>query len=327
MIKNGHITDIEAAQSYVQLLEKGYFDLAHRPTVGDKLAQLGDPRPGVGVQQINGNAVPSLRFSFIPAGPFWLGDESENDAPQHLYDLTYHYWLSCYPVTVAHLRQFETEIGQSVRTAYPLEIDLSANCPVVGFASYYIDKFCQHYTKRGHTEGWLHESLAITIPSEAEWEKAMRGGLQIPEKLAKKNLGEIDEKTPHYTLMDNPDPRRKHTWEHSAAIASLSPMEIFKISELASIGLFDEYVSCYGIADVNLEITRTIWGMKGQKPKYTYPYVHDDGREKFGDLGMRVIRGEVKRPGQPIRCSYRQPLAKFSIYRLRVAIVPYSILQ
>jgi len=105
----------------------------------------------------------------------------------------------------------------------------------------------------------------ISLPSEAEWEKAARG-----------ENGQI------YPWGDNFDKDRLNYDES-------------QIGRPSAVGCFAKNVSPYQIEEMSgnvWEWTRSIWGKDLLKPDYKYPYKYDDGRESLDDKDVaRVVRG------------------------------------
>jgi formylglycine-generating enzyme required for sulfatase activity len=88
---------------------------ARRATAGQALARLGDPRDGVGTQE----KVPRLTWCKVPAGPFRLGANTNEDAyadekPQHELTLPTFY-IACYPITNAQFAPFVEAGGYQER--------------------------------------------------------------------------------------------------------------------------------------------------------------------------------------------------------------------
>ena len=137
---------------------------------GDVLAELGDDRPGV-------LACDEMRFCTVPAGEFWMADKPQSRAGRWLDILDKPYWLAQVPVTVAQFRQFVQESGFEPRYG---EIPLRApeNRPVVFVNWYDALAFCDWLTQRWRPH--LPPGYRVTLPNEAEWEKAARGGRSIP---------------------------------------------------------------------------------------------------------------------------------------------------
>ncbi len=170
-------------------------DQPARAAVGRVLANLGDPRPGVGVR----DGLPDLLWARIPgtqavrdSGQFpgfsglRLGDGENWPAgakPLELADFE----LAVYPLTVAQYRPFVqeggyredrwwTEAGRGARRerTQPYLWDDPTwtldNHPVMGVTWYEAEAYCN----------WLSHRLglrrgAIRLPTEAEWEWAARG--------------------------------------------------------------------------------------------------------------------------------------------------------
>ena len=125
-------------------------------------------------------------------------------------------------------------------------------------------------------QGWR-----ISLPSEAQWEKAARG-----------TDGRV------FPWGDEPDPERANYDETG-------------IGATSAVGCFPDGASPYGLLDMSghvYEWTRSLWGKDWEKPQYGYPYNPHDGREKLDapDEIRRVVRGGsfiIDR--RLVRCAYR----------------------
>lgn len=160
-----------------------------RVVVGNVLAWLGDPRfdPDAWYLPKLTKDEPLLGFVEIPAGPFLMGSDPQKDKqadddeqPQHTLDLP-KYYLARYPVTVAQWRAFVEDSGHK---AYAGSLQGVDNHPVVFVHWREADEYCRWLT--GKLRAWTDtpEPLArllreqgwqVTLPSEAQWEKAARG--------------------------------------------------------------------------------------------------------------------------------------------------------
>lgn len=145
--------------------------------VGHRLAQIGDPRPGVGLKD---DCVPHIEWVEIPGGSFVF-----QDGQKHTTLPTY--YIARYPVTVAQYEAFVASDGYHNQDYWTFEgwrwLDGRTepmlwgspkwripNHPVVGVSWYEATAFCV----------WLGLRLGfgaevIRLPSELEWEKAARG--------------------------------------------------------------------------------------------------------------------------------------------------------
>jgi formylglycine-generating enzyme required for sulfatase activity len=154
---------------------------AQRAAAGVTLARLGDPRPGVGARVQNGVRVPEIDWVAIKAGPFVMGEGAELFTCTLINEA---YRISRYLVTVAQYRCFvhargydqkrywsdagwrwrsEDKVTGPEQYGEPFDLD---NHPQVGVSWYEATAFCR----------WLSEVLEqeITLPSEAQWERAAR---------------------------------------------------------------------------------------------------------------------------------------------------------
>jgi formylglycine-generating enzyme required for sulfatase activity len=145
-----------------------------RLAIGDRLAELGDPRPGVGVRA---DGLPDIAWVEIPAGPFIFQNGERRELPT--------FWMAKYPVTNAQHQCFIDDGGYKdgrwwrdlvlpgpAQPSWP-----QRNRPRTNVDWYEAVAFCR----------WLTARLAlpedsIRLPTELEWEKAARGeqGLKYP---------------------------------------------------------------------------------------------------------------------------------------------------
>ncbi len=283
------------------------FALQQRLSAGLALAELGDPRFRADTWHLPDE--PLLGFIEIPAGPFLMGSDPQHDSdadsreqPQHEVTLPT-YYIAHYPVTVAQFRAFVDESG------YKPKASLSGlpNHPVVDVTSHDARAYCDWLTETLQKWNNTPEPLAtllrrgtgggapwrITLPSEAEWEKAARGGEQLRNGEANPNPGRI------YPWGDEFDPNKANVGETG-------------IPTTSAAGCFPDGASPYGVLDMSgnvWEWTRSLWGEDPHKPEFKYPYDPNDSRRedlKASDDVRRVLRGGAFSSYQGLaRCAFR----------------------
>ncbi|MFN8470274.1 MAG: SUMF1/EgtB/PvdO family nonheme iron enzyme [Caldilineaceae bacterium] len=173
----------------VEIATGEHVPVVERNAAGNALNDVGDPRPGVGVK----DGVPDIVWCSVPAGEFLMGstnatDEmaSDDEMPQHVVHVA-EYAIGKYPVTNAQYQAFVDDGGYTDKwhecwtragwkwkeeqgcqgpRRYGGDYDL-ANHPALGVSWYEALAFCN----------WLTMKLGrhVTLPSEAQWEKAARG--------------------------------------------------------------------------------------------------------------------------------------------------------
>jgi formylglycine-generating enzyme required for sulfatase activity len=265
----------------VQLIRTSPLTSAERAAAGSVLGRLGDPRFD---EKLGLPAEDLLGFVEIPEGTFRMGSDKQHDSfaredelPQHEVHLP-HYFISRYPVTVQQFRNF------AEATAYkpnnPACLRGPNNAPVVDVNWYDAMKYCEWLSAKlrdsAATPDILRsllreserdgKSWKVTLPSEAEWEKAARGG-----------DGRI------YPWGDKPDPDRANCDEAG-------------IGERVSVGCFAQGSSPYLVEELSggvWEWTRSLWGAEWDRASFHYPYDTHDGREDTlaGVEVRRVVRG------------------------------------
>ena len=242
-----------------------------RAAAGDVLAQLGDPRFRADAWFLPDE--PLLGFVEIPAGPFTMGSDPkrdpmayDNEMPQHQVMLP-GYYIARYPVTVAQWRAFVKDSGHE--PVNPDSLRGVDNHPVVWVTWYEAVKYCQWLTKKLREWEGTPEPLAtllrvgteggppwvITLPGEAQWEKAARG---------------TDRRI--YPWGDDPDPNRANYGDTG-------------IGTTSAVGCFPGGASPYGVED----LSGNVWEWCRTKWQDNYKGYRDDNRLEGG--GPRVLRG------------------------------------
>jgi formylglycine-generating enzyme required for sulfatase activity len=286
-----------------------------RVQAGNDLAVLGDPRFRADTWYLPNEKL--LGFVEIPEGSFLMGSDKKSDPeayadeePQHELFLP-RFYIARYPVTVA---QFETFVKDKPYTRWKggKTPPHKANHPVLYVSWQDALAYCQWLTDKlknwGDTPPELKtllekEGWQVTLPSEAEWEKAARG-----------TRGGI------YPWDDKFEEDRTNTKETG-------------INSTSAVGCFPRGATPEGLHDLSgnaWEWTRSLWGeeTKWKNPKFKYPYNKDDGREDLAarDNMLRVLRGGSYLLGRnEARCAFRNwlhPYLRVNYgFGFRVAIV------
>jgi formylglycine-generating enzyme required for sulfatase activity len=188
---------------------------------------------------------------WIPPGPFLMGSDKEQDPqaagdelPQHKVNLT-GYWIGRAPVTVAQLLLFAKAVGYESDEYSLSDIE---DRPAWNVTWHHALEYCHWLSRK--------TGLLVTLPSEAEWEKAARG----------------------------PD-GRIYPWGDTPPTEDLCNFNVFDttpVGEYSPQG--DSPYGCVDMAGNIWEWTRSHWK--------EYPYDPNDGRENLKSINViRVIRG------------------------------------
>jgi formylglycine-generating enzyme required for sulfatase activity len=264
-------------ETLAQAMQNTAYKAKQRVQIGDSLSRLGDPRFDPGLFYLPDENL--LGFREVPAGPFSMGSDPKKDRqayadeqPQHTVDLPAFYIARC-PVTVAQFRAFVDASGYDKHG--PRCLRGLPNHPVVWVTWHDALAYCR-WLEKALREGaqtspalraLLESGLRVTLPSEAEWEKAARGA-----------DGRV------YPWVGSFDPDKANTGETG-------------IGGTSAAGCFPGGESPCGALDMSgnvWEWTRSLWGKELSEPDFKYPYDPSDRQRenlRAGNNVYRVLRG------------------------------------
>jgi iron(II)-dependent oxidoreductase len=218
------------------------------------------------------------------------------EKPVHQVDIPYDYWMGRYPVTVAQFRDFVGESGHELENPESLEgLD---NHPVTRVSWHDAREFCAWLTYVWRDAEALPEGWEVRLPTEAEWEKAARGGLKVPAGPLISPVRELPPvgKKPHFEseMVDNPNLQRRYPWGDDADTNRANYGDT-GIEGPSAVGCFPGGGSPYGCLDMSgnvWEWTLSLWGQDFDEAVFRYPYEPADGREylEVGNDVHRVLR-------------------------------------
>ncbi|KPA12294.1 Serine/threonine-protein kinase pkn1 [Candidatus Magnetomorum sp. HK-1] len=305
-----------------------------RTNCGKLLSMIGEPRKEV-------LTIENSEMCFIPQDTFLMGSVKENNLfndreyPQHTLELP-PYFISKYPITNSQFKQFaednayeDVDFWIEAKNAnvwqygkikgyfdkearnypqnYGSPFNLS-NHPVVGVTFYEALAYTRWLTEKLHKEQMIPDNWIVSLPSEAEWEKAARGGLNVPLSpiiISLKNLNEFfNNPFNNENIVKNPEPSRLFPWgnnqdENNANVKNT------RINTTSSVGCFNSGMSPFGVE----EMIGNVWEWT-RSLNFDYPYDINDGRENLHSL--KTTNEIIARGGSfywdqtKIYCSYRE---------------------
>jgi formylglycine-generating enzyme required for sulfatase activity len=287
----------QVQERLVGLLAAGGLSARERAEVGNTLARLGDPRPEV-------MTVEGMHFCAVPPGPFWLGsDERDSEKPPHQRNIPYGYWLGRYPVTVAQWREYVTASGHQPKRKESLADP--DNRPVWSVTWYEAVKFCEWLTKKWQAAKLLPVGWQVRLPSEAEWEKAARGGWELPATVVIKTVGAglapaPSGQTPGLSLRSATLPQRRYPWGKDPD-PNRANYDDTGLGITSAMGCFPGGVSVYGCE----EMSGNVWEWCATKWQDDYQDYQNDNTVDT-KYNPRVLRGgSFAYNGRSVRCASR----------------------
>ncbi|MEM7129882.1 MAG: SUMF1/EgtB/PvdO family nonheme iron enzyme [Chloroflexota bacterium] len=284
-----------------------YLTMTERAEAGTALGQLGDPRFDPDIWYLPNE--PDLGFVDIPAGTFIMGSDKKADRltqddeqPQHTLHLE-QFLISRYQVTVAQWRAFCQATDH--QPSHVASLSDPQNNPVRWISWEEAIKYCEWLTQQLREWDGTPEPLAtllrqrndqgppwqITLPSEAQWERAARGPSTALRQAQHTDSGHA----------------RIYPWGNDFDASRCNAFET-QIGRPVAVGFFPSGKSPEGCLDMagNLfDWTRTKWRDE-ESNIYHYPYHAQDGREDLGSGGARVVRGgSFGDFSHYARCAYR----------------------
>ncbi len=279
-----------------------------RPGIGSFSPLPEGEGPGVRVE------IPDILWVEIPAGPFWMGEgEKLHQATLPAFYIARYpvtqaqfaafthaggyaeprYWIEAAQAGVWAEGKVKSWFEDAPRVrprSFGGPFDFF-NHPVVGVTWYEAVAFCRWLEEQVQRSGskfqvWRNDwvetlatgdlRLKVCLPSEAEWEKAARGGLELPDFQNPKSR--IRNPLPQrcYPWGDDPDPERANYNKTG-------------IETTNAVGAFPGGISVYGVE----ELSGNVWEWTRSR-YFSYPYKADDGRE---DLVAERRVGRVLRGG------------------------------
>ena len=239
-----------------------------RSGAGDTLARIGDPRSEI-------MTLDKIKFCYIPKGLFWMGSDDndsesyDDEKPRHQVELSA-YYISRYPVTVAQYKEFVQaggykegrywqeaiaddewktgEIQGRIKQDYDYPPFNLCNHPVIGVTWYEAIAFTRWLTERWQASGQLSKDEIIRLPTEAEWEKAARGGDDIPKNTVIVSCCQNFLEQPEMII--NPQPNRIYPWGNEMDNNKCNSSKT-KIGATNSIGCFVSGVGPYGCEEMS----------------------------------------------------------------------------
>ena len=309
--------DIEPGAELLTRLRTGLVSLlsGHLPPIerteaGRTLARIGDPRKEI-------MTLSSMPFSYVPAGPFLMGEEGTQ------VEVPYGYWISQHPLTQAQYQKFVdaggyeddqwwTEAGWkqlkevSKRTGpvnYGNPVYMLPNHPVVGVMWYEAYAFTKWLSQYAADLGWIPGGMRIVLPNEPEWEKAARGGLEVPAEVDILRLNRLSSSR-ELELVSNPLSSRSYPWGNEIKSSYCSYYET-EIGSTSTPGCFPIDQSPYCVEGLG----GNIWDWSRSKGDAAYEEKgHDEWQDWEDPAGTddRVFRGgSFVNFNDDVRCAFR----------------------
>ena len=185
------------------------------------------------------------------------------------------------------------------------------NHPAVMITWYEAWAYCRWLTHRMQEAERIPTGLEIRLPTEAEWEKAARGGLQIPVDpiIVGAGLAPAPGGQPQgLSLQENPNPARRYPWGATAELDVDDPDRAnyyaTGIGATSAVGIFPAGASPYGCLDMSGNVWE--WCLTQWVDNYADYGRNEPGLNNPEGGARRVVRGGAFFDyRQDVRCACR----------------------
>jgi|GEM_PF-2819098 len=255
----------DIGSTFYALCRDSQLIISKRAHIGSFLGDIGDPRfePAV----VDGHAVIFPELIYIPAGTFKMGIKGSSgyDLPDEvLFEVELpEYQIAKYPVTEAEFELFVRASGSLKNPSHWRQNrppEGKNNHPVTDVSWEVANQYCKWLTTMAQKQGYIPAHKIVRLPTEAEWEKAMRW----------------DEKE---------SVSRLYPWGDQWVAGKCNTIEV-GLGSTTPVGIFVEGNSPYDVSDGVGNVFE--WCNSLAKE---YPYRVDDGREMQNVRGLRIARG------------------------------------
>ncbi|KPA12379.1 Sulphatase-modifying factor domain protein [Candidatus Magnetomorum sp. HK-1] len=265
----------------LHIIQNNTIPAIERSKAGNILSQLGDIRDDV-------ITLEKMKFCFVPSGKFIMGSDKKVDSdaqdyemPQHEVDLS-DYYISKYPVTNAQYQYFiddegylnesyweeairdnkwkkgkikskDWSFGSSKEKWYDGPSNYGdpfnfCNHPIVGLSWYEAVAFSRWLTERWAKKKILAKNETVRLPTEAEWEKASRGGFEVPQKPIIIKIDGQEEIS--FEKIENKSPQQIYSWGNHEDTNKMNYGDT-EIGSTSTVGCFSSGSSLYGCEEMN----------------------------------------------------------------------------
>jgi iron(II)-dependent oxidoreductase len=201
-------------------------------------------------------------------------------------EINYDYLISKYPITICQFQNFI----ENNHNYFPKDPSIKykiKNHPVTSVCWQDCLSFCEWLTLKWQAEYNLPNSWIVRIPTENEWEKAVRGGIHLPSHPIE---FEISDKfwlsTGDFILSTNPNPIREFPYGKKAETdyidKNIVNYSMSGISNTNALGCFPMNISPYGVAEMSGNVWE--WTLDSN------PYEKGDKRFSIGNA-PKAVRG------------------------------------
>ena len=173
---------------------------------------------------------------------------------------------------------------------------------MVGVSWYEASAFTRWLTDVAHRKGWLPRERKMLLPNEAEWEKAARGGLLLPDHVVTLPLKKLRAAPSGKLVKKNELPDRTYAWGEERSPDHCNNNQS-GINTTSTPGCFPKGRSPYDCYDMN----GNVWEWMRNKSFPPFPYPIDDlSWEEVEGSGSRVLRGgSFGLDNRDVRCAFR----------------------